>query len=60
LSDDITIVDSYANAKAEFAQKNYRKVAILYPHKSSKSISDLSKEEIAEIDAVMAIDATWN
>lgn len=32
----------------------------MYPHKASKAISDLTKEEISQIDAVMAIDATWN
>jgi hypothetical protein len=35
-------------------------VAILYPHKESKLISELSEEEVKEIDAVMAIDCTWH
>lgn len=60
LSDDVTIVESYAQAKNRFAEKQYKKVAILYPHKESKLIEELSEEEIKAIDAVMAIDCTWH
>lgn len=60
LSDNVTIVENYDEAKTHFSEKQYKKVAILYPHKESKLISELSEEEVSQIDAVMAIDCTWH
>jgi ribosome biogenesis protein Tsr3 len=60
LSEDVTIVESYDQAQTRFSEKKYKKVAILYPHKESKLVSELTEEELAEIEAVMAVDCTWH